>query len=66
MKQFYLNAPQQLEPDAIDSLFAELLLEQAIRNFRKEQIHKEIDESLRNRDKAAFMRLTEELKIYIK
>ncbi|WP_342044573.1 IDEAL domain-containing protein [Bacillus sp. OTU530] len=62
MKQFYLNAPQQLEPYAIDSLLAELLLEQAIRNFRKEQIHKEIDQSLRNRDKAAFMRLTEELK----
>ncbi|MFB9757042.1 IDEAL domain-containing protein [Ectobacillus funiculus] len=62
MKQFYLNAPQQLEPYAIDSLLAELLLEQAIRNFRKEQIHKEIDQSLRNRDKEAFMRLTEELK----
>lgn len=62
MKQFYLNAPQQLEPYAIDSLLAELVLEQAIRNFRKEQIHKEIDQSLRNRDKAAFMRLTEELK----
>lgn len=62
MKQFYLNAPQQLEPYAIDALLAELLLEQAIRNFRKEQIHKEIDQSLRNRDKEAFMRLTEELK----
>ncbi|AIE61051.1 IDEAL domain-containing protein [Bacillus methanolicus] len=61
-KKYFLNAPQQSEGKILDSLFAEMVLDKALHNFRKKQIKNKIDESLRNKNKEEFLRLTEELK----
>ncbi|WP_428911097.1 IDEAL domain-containing protein [Niallia sp. Krafla_26] len=64
MKKYYLNAPQN--PVVTDhSMLAEMVLDQALRNFQKERLLKEIDRALENKNKEEFMRLTEELKKYI-
>jgi len=47
-----------LEPEEM----AEMVLKKALSDYRKAQIEKEIDDSLRNRDKEEFLRLTEILK----
>ncbi|WP_338788616.1 IDEAL domain-containing protein [Metabacillus sp. FJAT-53654] len=61
MEKNLLNSPQP-EVNVIDSLFAEMVLDNALLNFRKEKIHEKIDQSLRNRNKSEFLRYTEELK----
>jgi uncharacterized protein YpiB (UPF0302 family) len=53
---------QDLVQDQLLSLFAELLLDQAVRQFQKKQLYARIDESLAKRDKASFLKLSEELK----
>lgn len=64
MKKYFLNVPQQ--PEVIDdSLLAEMVLEKALKDFQKEQILKEIDQSLQERNKENFMELTERLKEYL-
>lgn len=62
MEKYLLNAPKQSEGNIIDSLFAEMFIEKAIRDFRKKEIRKEIDHSLKVRNEKDFIRLTEELK----
>ncbi|KWW22669.1 hypothetical protein AS888_03400 [Peribacillus simplex] len=47
-----------LEPEEI----AEMVLKKALSDYRKAQIEKAIDDSLKNRDKDEFIRLTELLK----
>jgi uncharacterized protein YpiB (UPF0302 family) len=47
-----------LESDEI----AEMVLKRALIDYRKAQIEKKIDDSLKNRNKEEFMRLTDELK----
>ncbi|MDF9763208.1 MULTISPECIES: IDEAL domain-containing protein [Peribacillus] len=47
-----------LEPEEM----AELVLKKALSDYRKAQIEKEIDDSLKNHDKDEFIRLTEILK----
>ncbi|MFY0805698.1 IDEAL domain-containing protein [Peribacillus frigoritolerans] len=47
-----------LEPDVI----AEMVLMRALEDYRKAQIEKQIDDSLKNRNKVEFIRLTNELK----
>ncbi|MBT2736001.1 IDEAL domain-containing protein [Bacillus sp. ISL-7] len=61
MERNLLNSPQP-EVNVMDSLFAEMVLDKALRDFRKEKIQKKIDLSLRDKNKAEFIRLTEELK----
>lgn len=61
MEKNLLNSPQ-LEVIVMDSLFAEMVLDKALRDFRKEKIQMKIDLSLRDKNKAEFLRLTEELK----
>ncbi|MGM0923072.1 MAG: IDEAL domain-containing protein [Bacillota bacterium] len=61
-KKYLLNPPQQPDVKILDSLFAEMVLDKALINFRKEQIQKEIDQSLQDKNKDEFLRLTEELK----
>jgi uncharacterized protein YpiB (UPF0302 family) len=39
-----------------------MVLDKALRDFRKEKIQKKIDLSLKDKNKAEFIRLTEELK----
>ncbi|MDQ6600846.1 IDEAL domain-containing protein [Bacillus salipaludis] len=48
--------------NVIDSLFAEMLLDKSLLDFRKEKIQQKIDQSLRDKNKREFLRLTEELK----
>jgi uncharacterized protein YpiB (UPF0302 family) len=57
-----LNPSSETEVNAVDSKLAEMFLDKAILNFRKEQILKEIDRSLEERNKEEFLRLTEKLK----
>ncbi|MFC0273696.1 IDEAL domain-containing protein [Metabacillus herbersteinensis] len=61
MENNLLNAPQPV--NVMDSLFAEMVLDKALLDFRKDQILKEIDQTLQVRDKGKFLRLIEELKI---
>ncbi|MBT2734051.1 IDEAL domain-containing protein [Bacillus sp. ISL-7] len=61
MEKNLLNSPQP-EVNVMDSLFAEMVLDKALRDFRKEKIQKKIDLSLRDKNKAEFIRLTEELR----
>lgn len=46
----------------MDTLFAEMLLNKALIEFRKDKILKEIDQSLQDGNKEVFLKLTEELK----
>ncbi|PFG07527.1 IDEAL domain-containing protein [Bacillus sp. es.034] len=61
MKKYLLNSPQS-DVNHMDSLFAEMILDEALLTFRKEQIAKGIDQALCKRNKKEFLRLTEELK----
>ncbi|MCP3740735.1 IDEAL domain-containing protein [Rossellomorea sp. BNER] len=60
MEKKLLNSPQH--EVIMDSLFAEMVLDKALFKFRKEKIQQKIDQSLRDRNKKEFLRLTEELK----
>lgn len=64
MNKYSLNAPQQTEV-IDDSLFAEMVLDKALRDFQKEQILKEIDLTLRDRNKEQFLMLTEKLQKFL-
>ena len=62
MENNFLKAYQQPEETHTDSLFAEMMLDKSLKDFQREQLLKEIDRSLRNRNKKDFYRLTEKLK----
>ncbi|MFU7592590.1 IDEAL domain-containing protein (plasmid) [Priestia megaterium] len=62
MENYVLNGIDRVDPDLRDEMLAELFLDQVIKDFKKRKILKEIDHSLKNKDKEAFLRLTEELK----
>ncbi|MCM3653457.1 IDEAL domain-containing protein [Metabacillus litoralis] len=62
MEKNLLNTSQQTEVNVKDSGFVEMVLNKALRDFRKEQILKEIDQSLLERNKEEFLKLTNELK----
>ncbi|MEY8189899.1 IDEAL domain-containing protein [Peribacillus simplex] len=47
-----------LEPEVT----AEMVLKRVLADYRKAQIEKQIDDSLKNRNKEEFIRLTNELK----
>jgi uncharacterized protein YpiB (UPF0302 family) len=53
---------QDLVQDQLLSLFAEMLLDQAVRRFQKKQLYAKIDESLKNQNKQEFLVLSAELK----
>ena len=61
MKNKLLQSPQH-EISILDSLFAEMILDEALLKFRKKQLHQNMDQALFNRNKSEFLRLTEELK----
>ncbi|WP_176585902.1 IDEAL domain-containing protein [Priestia megaterium] len=56
------NEMSRVEPSISDEMLAELFLDKVIMDFKKRKILKEIDHSLKNKDKEAFLRLTEKLK----
>lgn len=62
MEKYLLNAPKQSVGNVIDSLFAEMVLEKALYEFRVEKIKSQIDETLISGNKDAFLQLTNELK----
>ncbi|OIK14242.1 phosphoesterase [Bacillus sp. MUM 116] len=61
MEKNLLNSPQPVL-NVIDSLFAEMVLDKALLDFQKKKIQQKIDQSLRDKNKKEFLRLTEELK----
>ena len=67
MGKFLRSTSQQpkIDTEAINSLYVEMVLDKVSRDYRKNQILKEIDRSLKDRNKQEFLRLTEELKNYI-
>ncbi|MEH7113881.1 IDEAL domain-containing protein [Neobacillus niacini] len=61
MEKRLLNSPQQTDENN-DSVLAEMFLNHAMIEFRREVLRKEIDLSLQERNKEAFLQLSEELK----
>lgn len=56
------NEMSQIEKNTSDEILAELFLNQVTKQFKRGKILEEIDQSLKNKDKEAFLRLTDELK----
>jgi uncharacterized protein YpiB (UPF0302 family) len=56
------NVLNNIDPSLRDEMLADLFLDQTMNDFKRSKILKEIDQSLKNKDKQAFLRLTEELK----
>ncbi|MCM3796895.1 MULTISPECIES: IDEAL domain-containing protein [Priestia] len=56
------NEMSQIEKNISEEILAELFLSQVTKQFKKGKILEEIDLSLKNKDKEAFLRLTYELK----
>ncbi|MDQ1004035.1 IDEAL domain-containing protein [Neobacillus niacini] len=61
MEKRLLNSPQQTDENN-DSVIAEMFLNHALIEFRREVLRKEIDLSLQERNKETFLKLSEELK----
>ncbi|MGJ7910413.1 IDEAL domain-containing protein [Neobacillus sp. LXY-1] len=61
MEKKLLNSPQHSE-EYTDALVAEMFLKNALLEFKKEKIRKEIDQTLEDGNKELFLQLTEELK----
>ncbi|MGG0509153.1 IDEAL domain-containing protein [Priestia megaterium] len=62
MENNVLNGMDRVDPNLRDEMLAELFLDQMMDDFKRSKILEEIDLSLKNKDKEAFLRLTEELK----
>jgi len=62
MENNILNGMDRVDPSLRDEMLAELFLDQMMNNFKKSKILEGIDQSLKNKDKEAFFRLTEDLK----
>jgi uncharacterized protein YpiB (UPF0302 family) len=60
MEKHLLNSPQQ-PGEEMDSILAEQFLNNALLEFRKKTLKMQIDQSLSEKNKDEFMRLTEEL-----
>ncbi|NWQ41319.1 IDEAL domain-containing protein [Bacillus sp. EB106-08-02-XG196] len=61
MEKRLLNSPQQTDENN-DSAIAEMFLNHALIEFRRNVLRKEIDLSLQERNQEAFLKLSEELK----
>ncbi|MCM3155411.1 IDEAL domain-containing protein [Priestia megaterium] len=56
------NVLNENYPSLCDEMLTELFSDQTMNDFKRSKILKGIDQSLKNKDKQAFLRLTEELK----
>lgn len=56
---------QNVVSNPLDSLLAELVLDQVVRDYEIRRLYEEIDLSLSRKDKKRFMEFTEELKILL-
>ncbi|AYA76319.1 phosphoesterase [Bacillus sp. Y1] len=61
MEKYLLNSPQQPTEEQLSSA-ADMVIRQALLDYRKDKLRKEIDDSLATRNKDEFFRLTDELK----
>ncbi|MCY9018241.1 IDEAL domain-containing protein [Priestia megaterium] len=57
-----LNEMNRVDPNLRDEMLAELFLDQMMNDFKRSKILEKIDQSLKNKDKEVFLRLTEKLK----
>ena len=62
MENNALNEMDRVDPNLRDEMLAELFLDQMVSDFKKSKILEEIDQSLKIKDKEAFLLLTEKLK----
>ncbi|MBZ5482358.1 IDEAL domain-containing protein [Bacillus sp. T_4] len=62
MENNMINGMDRVDPNLRDEILAELFSNQMMKNFKRSKILEGIDHSLKNKDKEAFLRLTEELK----
>ncbi|MFS0621765.1 IDEAL domain-containing protein [Priestia megaterium] len=62
MENNILNEMDRVDPNLRDEMLAKLFLDQMMNDFKRSKILEEIDNSLKNKDKEAFLRLTEKLK----
>ncbi|MGE7718451.1 IDEAL domain-containing protein [Priestia megaterium] len=62
MENHTLNGMDRVDPNLRDEMLAELFLDQMVSDFKRSKILEEIDQSLKDKDKEAFLRLTKELK----
>ncbi|MEB2292238.1 IDEAL domain-containing protein [Priestia megaterium] len=62
MENNVLNGMDRVDPSLRDEMLAELFLNQVLNDFKRSKILEKVDQSLKNEDKEAFLRLTEELK----
>ena len=62
MENDVFNEINRFDPNIRDEMLAELFLDQLMNDFKKSKILEKIDQSLKNKDIEAFLRLTEELK----
>ncbi|MDF2052806.1 IDEAL domain-containing protein [Priestia megaterium] len=62
MENDVFNEINRVDPNIRDEMLAELFLDQMMNDFKKSKILEKIDQSLKNKDIEAFLRLTKELK----
>ncbi|PEA36992.1 phosphoesterase [Priestia megaterium] len=62
MENNVLNGMERVDPNSRDEMLAELFLDEMMNDFKRSKILEEIDHSLKNKDKEAFLHLTEKLK----
>ncbi|QTL52291.1 MULTISPECIES: IDEAL domain-containing protein [Priestia] len=62
MENNIIKGMDRVDPNLRDEILAELFLNQMMNSFKRSKILEEIDHSLKNKDKEAFLRLIEELK----
>jgi len=62
MENNALNKINRVDSNLRDEMLAEQFLNQVMNDFKRSKILKEIDQSLKNKDKETFLHLTEKLK----
>ncbi|AJI22478.1 IDEAL domain-containing protein [Priestia megaterium] len=62
MKNNAINETNRVDSNLRNEMLAERFLDQMMNDFNRSKILKGIDKSLKNKDKEAFLRLTEKLK----
>ena len=62
MENNALNEMDRVDSNLRDEMLAEQFLDRMMNDFKRSKILEEIDQSLKNKDKETFLRLTEELK----
>ena len=62
MENNALNEMDRVDSNLRDEMLAEEFLDQMMNDFKRSKILEEIDQSLKNKDKETFLRLTEKLK----